>query len=388
MSAPTPSDDLTRAIEGAALPEGFLLTDYTRLKGCSCKVPQDRLLALLRTAASVRPGQDVGLDCSIVELKSKTARRLMAGGEKLFMVSTTDFFFPSVEDPYVQGQIGAANVLSDLFAMGIVDCDNVLMLLGASTDMEENERDAVTRDMMRGFIDKCKEAGTEVTGGQSVMNPWPLIGGVAMSVVAESEMVRPTRMVPGDVLVLTKPLGTQVAVNLRQWTRRPSPLYKRCVESHMSADEIDALYHAACNSMAQLNLNAASLMIKHGAHACTDVTGFGILGHSRNLASSQDVPTRIVLDRLPILAGAVKGDGLLAGKYRLLQGLSAETSGGLLVAFPGRAAADAFATALKEEYQQTSWVVGRVEAREDGPLSDAAVITEDVEIVHVEAWPC
>jgi selenide, water dikinase len=198
--------------------------------------------------------------------------------------------------------------------------------------------------------------------------------------------VRPTKMVAGDVLVLTKPLGTQLGVNLRQWTKRPSPLYKRFVEGHMATAEIDALYESSVASMAMLNRNAAALMKAFGAHACTDVTGFGILGHSRNLALSQDARVEVVLEALPILEGAVKGETLIRGKYKLLEGLSAETSGGLLIAFPSAAEAQGFRDRLWAEHLQASWVVGKVVERAEGS-TEGARIADDADVINVPSWP-
>ena len=131
------------------------------------------------------------------------------------LISTTDFFYPLVEDPYLQGRISCCNVLSDVYAMGISRVDHMLMILGISLQMKENDREVVTREMMRGFNDCANEAGTSITGGQSIMNPWPMIGGVANVMCMDSEFIRPNHGKPGDVLVLTKPLGTQPAVNMK-----------------------------------------------------------------------------------------------------------------------------------------------------------------------------
>lgn len=128
----------------------------------------------------------------------------------LCLVQTTDFFYPLVDDPYMMGKIACANVLSDLYAMGVTECDNMLMLLGVSTKMTEKERDVVIPLIMRGFKDSALEAGTTVTGGQTVVNPWCTIGGVATTVCQPNEYIVPDNAVVGDVLVLTKPLGTQV----------------------------------------------------------------------------------------------------------------------------------------------------------------------------------
>ncbi|EPY24817.1 selenide, water dikinase [Angomonas deanei] len=303
------------------LPEEFVLTDYTRLKGCSCKLPQPKLLSLLQSV-SANPGQkDVGMDCSIVPLHKKD------GSKPLSLVSTTDYFFPSVEDPFLQGEIGAANVLSDLYSMGITECDTMLMLLAASTDMDENERYTTSLEMMKGFTQVAKAAGTTVTGGQTVMNPWPLIGGVAMSVVSEAEMVRPAGLMQaGDVLVLTKPLGNQIAVNLKQWLSRPSPLFLEFVKDKVTEEEVEELYNLASDNMKRLNRTAAQLMKKYRAHGATDVTGFGILGHANNFGAAQaqtETPKQLtlVLEKLTHLQDRCQGISIDEGQVQAVRGL-------------------------------------------------------------------
>ena len=123
------------------------------------------------------------------------------------VISTTDFFFPLVDSPYVQGWIGAANVLSDLYAEGTGHCDFVLMLLAVCRDMPTEMRTCVTKELVRGFNDACRVADTVVTGGQTVLNPWPIIGGVATSIVSKEDFVSSDGAQVGNVLVLTKPLG-------------------------------------------------------------------------------------------------------------------------------------------------------------------------------------
>ena len=119
------------------------------------QIPQETLLRLLDGAGC----EGVGMDCSIVPCKRYP---------EMSVISTTDFFFPLVEDPYEQGRIACCNVLSDMYALGVVDVDNVLMLIAASLDMPQKMREICTRHMMRGFCDQAKAAGTAVTGGQSV----------------------------------------------------------------------------------------------------------------------------------------------------------------------------------------------------------------------------
>ncbi len=109
----------------------------------------------------------IGMDCSIVQSNKYP---------EFFIVSTTDFFYPLVDDPYLQGRIGCANVLSDSYALGLGHIDNVLMILAASLEMDPPIRNTVTQAMIRGFNDCCLLGDTMVTGGQSVLNPWPIIG--------------------------------------------------------------------------------------------------------------------------------------------------------------------------------------------------------------------
>jgi len=288
------------------------------------------------------------MDCSIVPLSR----------HGLSMVSTCDFFFPLVDDPYVQGQIGCCNVLSDMYAMGVVNIDNVLMILAASQKMAPEIRDIVTRKMIEGFNDKCLEAGVECTGGQTVINPWPIIGGTAMSACTDFEYIRPVHAVPGDVLVLTKPLGTQVAVNLNEWRQLDDKSTWNTALEVMSVEEATEAYKMAVESMSRLNKTAAKLMHKYGAHACTDITGFGILGHATNLAQNQVANVDFEITTLPVIVKMTE----VADKipwFSLREGYSAETSGGLFIALPA-SSVDGFLEELQELDKKPAWIVGRV----------------------------
>ncbi|XP_062501029.1 inactive selenide, water dikinase-like protein [Corticium candelabrum] len=278
----------------------------------------------------------------------------------LSLIQTTDFFYPLVEDPYVQGQIACANVLSDLYAMGVKDCDNMLMLLGVSTDLSKPERDVVVPMMIAGFRDLCEEAGTSVNGGQSVLNPWFIIGGVASSVCAREEFIMPDNAQVGDVLVLTKPLGTQIAVNAHQWIENPETYQK--VSHVISKEDVVKAYSIASDSMARLNRTAADMMHKHGAHGATDVTGFGLLGHATNLAKMQKAAVDFVIHSLPIIIGMSETAKVAAERifdFKLHSGSSAETSGGLFVIMP-KENAEAFCKDMEAADGWPAWIIGDV----------------------------
>eukprot|EP00744_Colponema_vietnamica_P004978 GILI01007354.1.p1 GENE.GILI01007354.1~~GILI01007354.1.p1 ORF type:complete len:251 (-),score=76.57 GILI01007354.1:445-1197(-) len=234
----------------------------------------------------------------------------------------------------------------------------MLMLLGISNKMNLTEREVITRSIIQGFNEAAKEAETLVTGGQTVYNPWPIIGGVAISVCKTPEFVVPINAKPGDVVVLTKPLGTQVAVNVYQWMHQPERWAK--VEPLLSKEQGAEAYLKACESMGRLNRNAARLMIKYGAHCGTDVTGFGILGHAQNLANVQTEDVTIRLHTLPCIQHmTLINDNVL--NFRLTLGYSAETSGAILVCLPPDAA-EAFVREIQEIDGQPAWIIGDVVA--------------------------
>lgn len=259
------------------------------------------------------------------------------------------------------GKVACANVLSDLYAMGVTEVDNMLLLLGIAKELSNAQRKVVIPMILEGFRDLAKEAGVSINGGQTVVNPWMIIGGVATSVCTQREIIIPNQAVPGDKIVLTKPLGTQVAVNLHQWMNLGTPSWNIAKDLISEANVIKG-YDDATVSMTTLNLAAAKLMHKHGAHAATDVTGFGILGHSRNLAEFQTAEVDFEIHTLPIFAGFTEVCKQLIEKggrnFKLLQGLSSETSGGLLICL-GAESAEKFVEEMRSE-GGTAWVVGDV----------------------------
>lgn len=273
-------------------------------------------------------------------------------------MQTTDFFYPLVDDPYMMGKITCANVVSDLYAMGVTECDNMLMLLGIPQKMSEKERDVVVPLLMRGFKDAADEAGTSVNGGQTVLNPWFTIGGVATTVCLPNEFIMPDNAVVGDVLVLTKPLGTQVAVNAYQWLEQTDRWNR--IKLVVSEDDVRKAYQRAMFSMARLNRTAARLMHKYNAHGATDVTGFGLLGHANNLARIQKNEVGFVIHNLPVIAKMAAVSKACGNLFGLLQGNSAETSGGLLIALPREQAA-AFCKDIEKQEGYQAWIIGIVE---------------------------
>jgi len=342
----------------------FRLTRFADLKGRGCKVPQEVLPKLLEGLQHDEnnstdhehahfmhmaiPRYGIGMDASVTPLRH--------GG--LSLVQTTDFFYPLVDDPYMMGKISCANVLSDLYAMGVTECDNMLMLLAVSTKMTEKERDVVIPLIMRGFKDCAAEASTQITGGQTVVNPWCPVGGVASTVCQPNEYIVPDNAVVGDVLVLTKPLGTQVAVNAHQWLDQPERWNR--IKLVVSDEDVRKAYQRAMDSMARLNRIAARLMHKYNAHGATDVTGYGLLGHAQTLAKHQKNEVSFVIHNLPVIAKMAAVAKACGNMFQLLQGHSAETSGGLLICLPREQAA-AYCKDIEKQEGYQAWIIGIVE---------------------------
>uniref|UniRef100_A0AAN0IPW5 Selenide, water dikinase n=2 Tax=Amphimedon queenslandica TaxID=400682 RepID=A0AAN0IPW5_AMPQE len=350
------------------LDKNFRLTNCTKLKGCGCKVPQEDLMKLLEGLGQPDgEGMGIGLDSCVMKTKIKG----------VFLIQTTDFFYPLVNDPYMQGKIACANVLSDLYAMGVEHCDNMLMLLGVSSQLSKKEKDVVTPLIIKGFNDLCIEAGTSCNGGQTVINPWFIIGGVASAVTMKEKFIMPDQAIAGDVLVLTKPLGTQIAVNAHQWIETQQ---WEEFESLVTKEQIKSAYLAAMYSMARLNKTGAKLMHKYGAHGATDVTGFGILGHIQNLARAQKESVSFVIHSLPILdhmdvvASKAADNGL---NFKLREGFSAETSGGLVVIL-SKDKAELFCKEIEEIDKVPAWIIGDVV-----PGSREASISPDMKVINV-----
>lgn len=199
------------------------------------------------------------------------------------LVVTLDFFTPIVDDPYDFGRIAAANALSDVYAMGGRPLF-ALNLLSFPRDLLDA---GLAEEIIRGGAEKAREAGIPVVGGHSIDDAEPKYGMVAVGEIDPGAMLANDGARAGDDLVLTKPLGTGiVATAVKAGTCPP------------------ALLDAAVESMAHLNRGAAEAATAAGAHAATDVTGYGLTGHLGNMARASGVAARIDAARVPVLDGA------------------------------------------------------------------------------------
>jgi selenide,water dikinase len=198
------------------------------------------------------------------------------------IVSTIDFFPPVVDDPYTFGSIAAANAMSDVYAMG----GEVLFALNLAAFPEDLDR-SILSEILRGGAEKVREAGAIVIGGHTVIDAEPKFGMAVIGLVHPAHILTKGGAQIGDWLVLTKPLGVGLITTALK-NQKADP-------SHVEN---------AIRSMSVLNRHAMHLAQRFEAHACTDITGFGLLGHGLEMANASNVMFRLRMDDVPLLPGA------------------------------------------------------------------------------------
>lgn len=342
-------------------PDEIRLTTLAKKAGCAAKQPPGYLLPLLGalpaiTDPNVLVGSATADDAAVYRLS-----------DDLALILTTDFFTPIVDRPYDFGAIAAANALSDVYAMGGRPLA-ALNLVGFPAALPPE----VLVEILRGAAEKTAEAGIPIVGGHTIDTQEPIFGLAVVGTARPDEVLSNAGALPGDALVLTKPIGLGIITTAS----------KRGEDRHGAIAE-------AITVMSTLNRVAAEAVRAAGAHALTDITGFGLLGHLRNMTAASNVTANIWREAVPVLPAAedyvregltpggthanlrflsdwVEYDVELSQEDRLLL-CDAQTSGGLLAALPADQAAG-----LVEELRHAglthSAVVGRIEAAGNGRI--------------------
>jgi len=336
----------------------FSLLKYAECRAKKCKVSTTAIDNTLRAIqnSETDPSKDgtQGLSMDVTILGSG------ARFPGLAMLQTQEIIYPIIDDPYMLGRIACTALLSNMYAVGVCEIDNILMKLSVSQVMENADRDIILPLMIKGFRDTARRAKTRITGGETVINPWCMIGGVATAVCTPAEYNVPDKCTVGDVLVLTKPLGTQIAVNCYNWLKNTNPLMWQKVKMVVNEEDVKKSYSRAISVMSRLNLGAAKLMHKYKAHAATSIAGFGVLGHAMALARCQKNEVSFVIHNLPVIAKMASVAKTRGSMFPLSQGLVSEMSGGLLICLPREQAA-AFCKEIEQLEGSQAWIIGIVE---------------------------
>lgn len=289
--------------------------------------------------------------------------------EELAIVQTLDFFTPVVDDPYIFGQVTAANALSDVYAMGgkPLTAMNIVCFPVKTMDM------SILKEILAGGLDKLREAGVTLVGGHSVEDQELKYGLSITGIIHPAKVILNTGARAGDKLLLTKPLGTGIINTALKGGLADEGAVSRAIEC-----------------MVTLNRKASELMMEVDVHACTDVTGFGLLGHACEMIEGTDVGMVIHSATVPLLpeteryarmglipAGTIRNRDFrlpmieLATEIsdeRLLILFDAQTSGGLLISVPGQEA-DMLLQRMHEEGIEEATLIGEVTAESKGKIT-------------------
>ena len=241
------------------------------------------------------------------------------------MVKSLDIFTPLVDDGYLQGEITACNVTNDIYAMGVPDIIGVLIFEAFPDEMPHE----IAVDLLKGFHEFTKKLNAPVIGGHTIINPWPLLGGCAIGISHPAKITYSSTAEPGDVLILTKALGTQPAMAIYRLLR-DSEVSLEDVFPNLSTTELELLPEMAIKTMTTSEKPVAEIIHEIPIHASTDVTGFGLVGHAQEMAENSKV--NITIDSFPVFKNSIEVSRTLG--YNLEDGASAETAGGLLLAIP------------------------------------------------------
>jgi len=341
------------------VPLGVRLTAFTECGGCAAKLGADMLTEVLAGLRAISGPAPADLIAGLDPPDDAAVYRLT---DELAVIGTVDFFPPLVDDPEAYGAIAAANACSDVFAMG----GRVLFALSVAAFPETLET-ATMSAIVGGAAAAVLEAGGTLAGGHTIRDPEPKFGLAVIGLAHPQHLMHKGGARPGDVLLLTKPLGTGLLVSgARQGRTRPDDLA------------------VGIATMRTLNRAAAEVLVAEGTSGATDVTGFGLLGHGLEMARASQ--TRLIFDAaaIPALPGAldlasagVETDGAAHNRRFVAPALTVfsgvepslvtlahdpQTSGGLLAAIrPDRLAAVEAALAAAGV---PSWRIGRVEASE------------------------
>ena len=284
--------------------------------------------------------------------------------DDLAIVNTVDFFTPIVDDPYIFGQIAAANALSDIYAMGAEPRTalNIVAFPTAALGLD------VLGEIVRGGAEKAKEAGAVVIGGHSIIDAELKYGMAVTGVIHPNRVIRNVGIQEGDALILTKSLGTGIVTT--------------ALKNRKASKET---VRAAVDSMVALNRIASEVMLGFPVHACSDITGFGLLGHVFEMAHSSQVTAILEAPALPLLpnvtnlaarghltGGSKRNRKYLREKVEIDRAvpqplvevaLDPQTSGGLLIAV-GREHAGQLVKRLRSEHIAATAIVGHATARQ------------------------
>lgn len=337
--------------------EQVKLTQMTKTAGWAAKIGPETLAQVLSKIPKFKN------DKLIVGLETSDDAAVYKINDEIAMIQTVDFFTPVVDEPFLFGQIAAANSLSDIYAMG-GEPALALNIIGFPNCLNPD----IMAEILKGGASKVMEAGSTLAGGHSIEDDEPKYGLCVTGFIHPEKVWKNYGAKPGDVLILTKPLGTGII----------NTAIKAGIASNEAKEE-------AVKVMTSLNKKAKEVFQKYPISSCTDITGFGLIGHSIEMAESSDVTFEINLNNVPIIAGTIEYAemGLVpGGSYKnrnYFEGKSSfenveevyldiifdpQTSGGLLVSV-NENCKESIIKDLKENLETEFSIIGTVTEKRD-----------------------
>ena len=339
------------------------LTHFTQGLGCACKLKPQALEKVLEKIPEFKNSN------ILVDMKSSDDAAVYKLNQDIAIVETVDFFTPVVDDPYSFGAIAAANSLSDIYAMGAKPLYALNIVGFPSTRLPMT----VLEEILKGASDKVQEAGIGILGGHTIDDTEPKFGLVVTGIVHPGKILRNSGAKVGDALILTKPLGTGIISTAMKKGIVPEETISQTV-----------------NMMAKLNKTTAELAAKYPVSACTDISGYGLLGHLREMLKASRVNATLQIKKIPLLDKAIEyvaNDIIPGGTINNLNYVSdfliadtsisindkilladAQTSGGLLLSIPEKYSDKLIMELIKSGVEDAA-LIGHIDASGEGYIS-------------------
>ena len=292
----------------------------------------------------------------------------------LVMVKNIDIFTPIIDDPEIMGQIAAANVTNDVFALNVLDISGMLVFLGIKKNMPMEIAEGILKGIRHFIEDKID---SKVLGGHTIYSEWPLIGGEASGFVDKSKVIKKNYVESGDTLILTKPIGNQAIMAAYRLQKNNPNLLKA-----YSKAEIDKSIDLAVEYMTLPLRDVVKAIHSYDdvsfVHSMTDVSGFGLAGHLKEMLQNSDLSAEIT--RVPIFKLTQELSHDFGNKFDECE--MPETAGGMLLAVDSKYAQE-FSEKLEKEFHVLNWIIGSINNDYDPRCVRVSKNVEYVEITTI-----
>lgn len=318
--------------------DSYRLTLQTKLFGWNCKLDASKLNVLLKGAGLKGDIEDSAI--------------IPVPNSNLMLVKNIDIFTPIIDEPDIMGEIAAANVTNDVFALNVKDISGMLVFLGIKKNMPMD----IAEDILKGIKNFMeKKINSQILGGHTIYSEWPLIGGEASGFVDKSRIIKKDFVKNGDRIILTKPIGNQAVMAAYRLQKNNPDLLER-----FSTTEIDKATDLTVELMTMPLQNVVKAIHTYSdvsfIHGMTDVSGFGMLGHLKEMLQKSHLSA--LIEKIPYIRLAKELSYDFG--YKFDECLMPETAGGMLISVDQKYAQE-FSSRLRNKFGVNNWIVGRID---------------------------